>query len=158
MDGSTATLDEVEAWLRARLGSRARPKIIVDRPMRGDEQIIRARLWTTTNVYSIVAKPKLIVAKACPPAAEAAGWSSPYPFVPPPEDRVLKGYLGCIASQRAPRPGETHTRGNDLTDGELNDETMTEILADIVHYESLEIPKAARAVEVVVDQPDKRSL
>lgn len=45
------------------------------------------------------------------------------------------GYLGCIASQRMPRAGETWTRGNDLFDGPFCHETWTRILGDIVSYE-----------------------
>ena len=44
-------------------------------------------------------------------------------------------YLGCIASTRAPRPGEDWTRGNDLADGKFNHETWVSILTDIVAYE-----------------------
>lgn len=49
------------------------------------------------------------------------------------------GYLGCIASCRAPRPGEDWTRGNDLSDGSLTRETFQSIMADIVAYELQEL-------------------
>lgn len=45
------------------------------------------------------------------------------------------GYLGCIVSARKPRPGEDWTRGNDLADGKLNEETWNRILRDILAYE-----------------------
>lgn len=46
-----------------------------------------------------------------------------------------RSYLGCIASARTPRPGEKHTRGSDLADGELTKETFFAILGEIVGYE-----------------------
>lgn len=49
------------------------------------------------------------------------------------------GYLGCIASSRKPRAGEKHTRGNDLADGPLTEETWRRILADIVSYEMVRV-------------------
>lgn len=45
------------------------------------------------------------------------------------------GYLGCGASSRAPSPGEDHTRGSDLADGDLSETTWHRILGDIVSYE-----------------------
>lgn len=44
-------------------------------------------------------------------------------------------YLGCIVNSRKPRPGEDWTRGNDLADGKLDEETWNKILRDIVAYE-----------------------
>ena len=38
------------------------------------------------------------------------------------------GYLGCVASCRKPRPGEDWTRGNDLSDGKLDEETWNRII------------------------------
>lgn len=46
-----------------------------------------------------------------------------------------KSYLGCVMSNRAPWPGETHTRGGDLADGEFTDETLRRIFADILSKE-----------------------
>jgi len=48
-------------------------------------------------------------------------------------------YLGCIASSRKPRAGETWTRGNDLADGDLTLETWNRILGDIVSYELVRV-------------------
>lgn len=52
-----------------------------------------------------------------------------------PERGEKKSYLGCVMSNRAPWPGETHTRGGDLADGEFTEETMRRILADILSKE-----------------------
>lgn len=48
-------------------------------------------------------------------------------------------YLGCTASNRKPRAGETWTRGNDLADGKLTKKTWHAILGDIVSYEMVDI-------------------
>ena len=69
------------------------------------------RIYTNDNSYSIVARTY---------------------------DRTKPGnrsYLGCIASSRKPRAGEDWTRGNDLADGDISEETWNQILADIVSYE-----------------------
>ncbi|RKZ47390.1 MAG: hypothetical protein DRQ58_06790 [Gammaproteobacteria bacterium] len=50
-------------------------------------------------------------------------------------------YLGCVASNRKPRAGETWTRGNDLADGNLSQSTWNNILSDIVSYELVRIHK-----------------
>lgn len=50
-------------------------------------------------------------------------------------DATQTGYLGCVVSARKPRPGEDWTRGHDLADGKLNDETWNRILRDIIAYE-----------------------
>lgn len=47
------------------------------------------------------------------------------------------GYLGCIATARKPRTGETWTRGRDLPDGNYSEETFNKILAAIVSFEIL---------------------
>ncbi len=47
-------------------------------------------------------------------------------------------YLGCTMNARKPLPGEDWTRGRDLADGKLNDETWCHILSDIVAYELVE--------------------
>jgi len=44
-------------------------------------------------------------------------------------------YLGCTASCRKSRPGETWRRGSDLPDGEYNEETFEKIVRKIVSYE-----------------------
>ncbi len=49
------------------------------------------------------------------------------------------GYLGCTVSSRKPRAGEGWTRGRDLADGLLNEDTWRRILADIVSYEIVRV-------------------
>ncbi len=44
-------------------------------------------------------------------------------------------YLGCTASCRKARPGETWTRGSDLPDGNYDEETFEKIVRKIVGYE-----------------------
>ena len=48
-------------------------------------------------------------------------------------------YLGCILRNRAPYPGEGHTRGNDLPDGNFSYETWIKIITSIVSHELLQI-------------------
>ena len=45
------------------------------------------------------------------------------------------GYLGCIASVRKSRVGESWTRGKDLADGIYSEQTWIIILCDIVGHE-----------------------
>ena len=66
------------------------------------------------------------------------------------------GYLGCIASQRTPRPGETHSRGNDLFDGPFNHDTWTRILADIVSYELVSAVKDYRGGSIRPTEPETK--
>lgn len=51
------------------------------------------------------------------------------------DDESTRGYLGCIVSNRAPYPGETHTRGSDLPDGPLTLATWTSIMDAIIKME-----------------------
>ena len=44
-------------------------------------------------------------------------------------------YIGCTASCRKAKPGETWTRGSDLPDGDYNEETFEKIIRKIVGYE-----------------------
>ena len=60
-----------------------------------------------------------------------------------------RSYLGCIANNRAPLPGESHTRGNDLADGDFTFETWCNIVLDILSYELLEIPRIPNTSEVI---------
>lgn len=80
-------------------------------PTRGDD-CLRFSIYTDTNRYSIVAKEGN-------------------------QNRV--SYLGCVASSRKPRAGEDWTRGRDLADGSLSEETWRKILADIVSYELVKV-------------------
>lgn len=56
-----------------------------------------------------------------------------------------RSYLGCIVSSRKPRAGEDWTRGNDLADGDLSEETWNRILGDIVSYELVKVHKKMKA-------------
>ena len=58
-----------------------------------------------------------------------------YSIVMRPEFNGRKSYLGCVMSNRAPWPGETHTRGGDLADGDFNEETLRRIWSDILSKE-----------------------
>lgn len=63
------------------------------------------------------------------------------------------GYLGCMASARKPRAGEDWTRGNDLPDGPLSEETWRRILCDIVSYELVRIHRREEPKHVpVIDE------
>ena len=44
-------------------------------------------------------------------------------------------YLGCTASQRISRPGETWTKGSDLPDGDYDEETFGRIIRRIISNE-----------------------
>lgn len=81
---------------------------------------VRVRLYTNNNSYGISARVRSI-------------------------SGLERGYLGCIASSRKPRAGETWTRGSDLADGPFTLETWNKILGDIVAYELVEIHKTVRA-------------
>ena len=48
-------------------------------------------------------------------------------------------YLGCTVASRAPRPGEEHTRGSDLPDGDFCWEVFQRIMGAIVCCELEEI-------------------
>ncbi len=49
------------------------------------------------------------------------------------------GHLGCQGRSRKPRAGEDWSRGNDLADGPLSEETWRKILGDIISYEMVKI-------------------
>ncbi len=71
------------------------------------------------------------------------------------------GYLGCIASCRTPRAGESWTRGNDLADGKLSSATWHRILADIVCNEmvTLDVQRSpALPDNAESPEPDDREL
>lgn len=55
-----------------------------------------------------------------------------------------KGYLGCVSNSRKPRAGESHTRGNDLADGELTEDTWGRIKNDIIAYEVVKLAGSYR--------------
>lgn len=75
---------------------------------REDRPYVRLTLFTVTNSYGI---------RAFPPSGDD------------------KGYLGCEFSMREPLPGETWTRGGDLSDGSFNAVTWQRIMDDILSVE-----------------------
>ena len=82
----------------------------------------RIRFYTDTNCYGISARDPQ---KTRGPGEVTSDFDD--------------GYLGCIASTRKPRAGEAWTRGNDLADGPLSEDTWRCILADIVAYELVKV-------------------
>ena len=52
---------------------------------------------------------------------------------------ISRTYLGCIMGRRKSNPGERHTRGRDLSDGKLTDETWMSIMGDIISIEMQEL-------------------
>jgi len=52
-----------------------------------------------------------------------------------------RNYLGCTATARKSRAGESWSRGNDLADGEFTNETWIRIIESIVRYELVELSK-----------------
>jgi len=54
---------------------------------------------------------------------------------------VVGHYLGCILINRAPWPGEDHTRGSDFPDGKYQDSTWLRIVHKILSHEMLKIYK-----------------
>lgn len=104
------TLDHFAAWLErdlSRFGKTDQHLQDTDGHGQPDETARGVRIFTAEHAYSI---------RAIERDGEA-------------------GYLGCTVSKRKPHAGEHHTRGNDLADGSLSEETWQRILADIVSYE-----------------------
>jgi len=58
-----------------------------------------------------------------------------------PKNGKSKGYLGAYVQNRKPRAGEEWTRGNDLPDGECNNETWNDIKNGILKYEFVKVVK-----------------
>lgn len=115
-----ATMKDFEGWIERDLSRFGETRNHVERvnsegSKDGDEYEYKEkiRLYTETNSYSIVAV----------------------------EHSNDTGYLGCQASSRKPRAGEDWTRGRDLPDGPLNEETWHEILGAIVSYEMVKVHK-----------------
>ena len=63
-------------------------------------------------------------------------------------------YLGCIAATRKPRPGEKHTRGNDLPDGNFLEETFISILGAILFYELKDVMRTIQRIPDEVEQTE----
>ncbi len=58
---------------------------------------------------------------------------------------VVGRYLGCVMTNRAPYPGEDHTRASDFPDGDFSFSTWLRIVYKILSYELVDIykPKSA---------------
>jgi hypothetical protein len=121
-------IDFIRAWFERDLGHFARWDRDVEVVKLANDGSVVIRIYTDTNCYGIDARPGIM----------------------DPEKPLLEGerrsYLGCIASSRKPRVGEKHTRGNDLRDGYLSEETWSGILADIVSYEMVQLQKQSSRV------------
>jgi len=108
-------------------------RITIEGPGYGDpeaktllrEPQVRLRIWTRDHSYSIGARPPYVDHK-----------------------QGDEGYLGCTMSNRAPLPGEEHTRGSDLADGPFSEDTWRAILLDIISYEALEVFETPKATPV----------
>lgn len=59
--------------------------------------------------------------------------------------RVHDSYIGCGATNRRSRAGETWNRGSDLPDGNMVRETLFQILGAILFYEAEEIAEIKEA-------------
>lgn len=95
---------------------------------KGNEYKYKIHLYTENHVYNIMACESTTKGK-------------------------YHSYLGCTVSSRKPRAGETWTRGNDLTDGNLTLDTWNKIKNDIISYELVKLaPKSAVAEEIKILQ------
>lgn len=84
--------------------------IIVERINHNKDKVINIIFYTFNNSYSITAiKPS----------------------------KKNNGYLGCILNKRKPDVGEWWTRGNDLADGDFNENTWNLIISNIIASEVL---------------------
>lgn len=109
--------DQLKEWIwRGKFASTANFSLDIEE----GRQAVTLRFKTTLHTYSIVGRPH---------GAPVGG---------------RLGYLGCVVSNRHPRPGETWTRGSDLADGDLSEGTWDRIVQDIL---SVELAAAAE-VEV----------
>jgi hypothetical protein len=89
--------------------------------------LVGVRIYTEVNCYQILAR---------------SGYDYS-PNEPRLQDRPVS-YLGCQAGARRPRAGENWTRGNDLADGPLSDDTWNQIMIDIVSYEMVKVHRVPK--------------
>lgn len=92
------------------------------------EKGILVLFWTTNRRYSLTAF------RPCP--------------------KRPKGYLGAGYSNRAPNPGETWTRGNDIGDGAFSKTTFNEIMVDIANHEFEVLEPRQNATTFVGHKPN----
>ena len=116
------TVQELQQVMARTFRSMGVMQLVKDRDT--DLGSFRVRLYTETHKYSIVAHPV--------------------------SESRENGYLGCIATTRKPRAGETWNRGNDLADGPLSAQTWNAILADIVAYELVPVELDQRVEKVTL--------
>lgn len=115
-----ATIENFKSWLEnlGKFPSHKNIEVVInegDCDEEGNYELkYKVRIYTDNNKYGIIAR----------------------------ETNGNKGYLGCVASSRKPRAGETWTRGSDLADGPLTKETWYRILGDIVSYELVKVHKS----------------
>lgn len=119
LDSLDSVNEQIAKWVESLPFGRYKREDCISR----NRDRIELHLFTERNEYVITALPKL--------------------------DEQDSGYLGCIATCRKPRAGETTRRGNDLPDGPLDENTWNEILRAIVGYELVEIHKP---VEYIYEQ------
>lgn len=67
-----------------------------------------------------------------------------YQMIVTPSVEPRKIYFGCQVTTRKRRAGETWDRGNDLSDGQFNEETWLRIKNAIISYELVKISKIER--------------
>lgn len=105
--------DDLLKWMGRDLYRFASPDLHFEVTKPTDNEVV-VKVFTEVNCYSIRARG-------------------------PDSSGVDKGYLGCVSTSRKPRAGETRSRGNDLTDGDLSEETWGRIKNDIVSYEIVKL-------------------
>lgn len=107
-----ANIQDVLKWAKRDLDRYGKDTIEVDMNygIVGGDEYLKFYVYTDNNKYAIVANTK-----------------------------NENGYLGCVASSRKKRAGENWYRGNDLPDGELNEQTWNNIVSGIISYELVKI-------------------
>lgn len=119
LDNRDSLIAQLESWMPLGRPRRAVGKgdgacfYMIDNPD-DDDSRGTIKFWTEKHEYTLTVKTRALS-----------------------EDRP--SYLGCVASLRAPRPGEDWTRGNDLPDGLFCRETFDRIMRGVVAYEMLEV-------------------
>lgn len=111
-----ATIKDLMSWIERDITRFSNSNNYIEIVPPSEHFDLKIRIYTDIHQYSIVAREQL---------------TSDSP----------RSYLGCMATCRKPRAGETWTRGNDLTDGELSFETWHSILGDIISYEMVKVHK-----------------
>lgn len=128
-----ATIKELTEWINrdiTRFGNTEQYALVdQEGPDEHGAQRFCVRIFTDTNQYTISARE---------------------PYEHPEGKEGDNGYLGCQGSTRKPRAGEEWTRGNDLSDGPLTEETWQAILGDIVSFEMVRVNRTDENSRVAV--------